>query len=130
MAESVGSRLRKIGGGYDIKELLQSTTMNGGTVYYVGDSAGWNGGNVDYRMWASAKTFHVGDTIAKKTMKVHPVPMTLGLSPSNASVCWRKKLRQLPRIFAKVLELPFHSDSDVSILETPDSLRFCYEHKC
>ncbi|KAM3231518.1 mavicyanin [Capsicum chacoense] len=40
-----------------------STSMIDGTVYYVGDSAGWNGGNVDYHMWASTKTFHVGDTI-------------------------------------------------------------------
>ncbi|PHU16435.1 hypothetical protein BC332_17640 [Capsicum chinense] len=57
-------------------------------------------------------------------MKVHPVPRTFGLSPSNASVCRKKKLRRLPHIFAKVLELPFHSDSDVSIQETRDSLRF------
>ncbi|KAF8388029.1 hypothetical protein HHK36_026695 [Tetracentron sinense] len=34
------------------------------TVYKVGDSAGWTTiGNVDYKKWASTKTFHVGDTV-------------------------------------------------------------------
>ncbi|XP_004242529.1 uncharacterized protein [Solanum lycopersicum] len=56
-------------------------------------------------------------------MKVHPVTSNV-LSPANGSVCRKKKLRRLPHIFAKVLELPFHSDSDVSIHETSDSLRF------
>ncbi|RVW55526.1 Mavicyanin [Vitis vinifera] len=33
-------------------------------VYKVGDSAGWTTiGNVDYKKWASTKTFHVGDII-------------------------------------------------------------------
>ncbi|XP_059300898.1 mavicyanin-like [Lycium ferocissimum] len=40
-----------------------TTTVISGTVYNVGDSAGWNGGNVDYHMWASTKTFQVGDTL-------------------------------------------------------------------
>ncbi|KAK2976274.1 hypothetical protein RJ640_019757 [Escallonia rubra] len=41
-----------------------------GTVYRVGDSAGWTTiGNIDYDRWASTKTFHVGDTIFKKTAK-------------------------------------------------------------
>nr|XP_009767679.1 PREDICTED: uncharacterized protein LOC104218788 [Nicotiana sylvestris] len=68
-------------------------------------------------------------------MKVHPVPrkrnITLrydivsALSQANAIASGRqKKLRRLPHIFAKVLELPFHSDADVSIQESPDSLRF------
>ncbi|KAK4720276.1 hypothetical protein R3W88_018614 [Solanum pinnatisectum] len=56
-------------------------------------------------------------------MKVHPVTSNV-LSPVNGSVCRKKKLRRLPHIFAKVIELPFHSDSDVSIHETPNSLRF------
>lgn len=35
-------------------------------VYKVGDSAGWTTiGNVDYKKWASTKTFHVGDIIRK-----------------------------------------------------------------
>ncbi|KAM7480081.1 hypothetical protein LguiA_028294 [Lonicera macranthoides] len=43
------------------------------------------------------------------------------LSQSNRR---KKILRRLPHIFAKVLELPFHSDADVFIEETSDSLRF------
>ncbi|CAN4093705.1 unnamed protein product [Withania somnifera] len=67
-------------------------------------------------------------------MKVHPVPrkrnITLrydiasALSQANALASRQKKLRRLPHIFAKVLELPFDSDADVSIEETSDSLRF------
>ncbi|XP_070005788.1 uncharacterized protein [Nicotiana sylvestris] len=40
-----------------------STTLVDGTVYSVGDSAGWTGSNIDYHMWASTKTFQVGDTL-------------------------------------------------------------------
>ncbi|XP_068635412.1 uncharacterized protein [Aristolochia californica] len=75
-------------------------------------------------------------------MKVHPAPKkrnitfrydihsslseaTEGLSSSSFSVPGRqKKLRRLPHIFSKVLELPFHSDTDVSIEEDHDCLRF------
>ncbi|CAN6970185.1 hypothetical protein IGI04_033365 [Brassica rapa subsp. trilocularis] len=33
-------------------------------VYKVGDSAGWTTiTNVDYKLWASTKTFHIGDTV-------------------------------------------------------------------
>lgn len=42
---------------------LFSTTMIGGTVYNVGDSGSWNGDNVDFHMWASSRTFQVGDTL-------------------------------------------------------------------
>lgn len=65
-------------------------------------------------------------------MKVHPVPrqrnatlrydITSFLAQANR--CRQKKLRRLPHIFEKVLELPFHADADVTIEETPDSLRF------
>ncbi|KAF5727065.1 mavicyanin [Tripterygium wilfordii] len=35
-----------------------------GAVYKVGDSAGWTDqGGVDYKKWASSKTFYVGDII-------------------------------------------------------------------
>lgn len=68
-------------------------------------------------------------------MKVHPAPrkrnITLRydvastLSEATAlAACRQKKLRRLPHIFAKVLELPFRSDADVSIQETADSFRF------
>ncbi|GFP90073.1 hypothetical protein PHJA_001151100 [Phtheirospermum japonicum] len=65
-------------------------------------------------------------------MKVHPVPrkrsnitLRYGVASvlAQANGYRQKKLRCLPNIFAKVLELPFHSDADVSIHETPDSLR-------
>ncbi|PIN09013.1 hypothetical protein CDL12_18406 [Handroanthus impetiginosus] len=65
-------------------------------------------------------------------MKVHPVPRKRNITLrydvasllAQANSCRQKKLRRLPHIFAKVLELPFHSDADVSIVETPNSLRF------
>ncbi|XP_071703502.1 uncharacterized protein [Rutidosis leptorrhynchoides] len=66
-------------------------------------------------------------------MKVHPAPIRRNItvrydfrtdSTSTATNCRQKKLRRLPHIFAKVLELPFYSDADVSIHETSDSLKF------
>ncbi|KAI3829689.1 hypothetical protein L1987_03817 [Smallanthus sonchifolius] len=66
-------------------------------------------------------------------MKVHPASNRRNItvrydfgSQSNAAVaiCRQKKLRRLPHIFGKVLELPFYSDADVSIQETSDSLKF------
>lgn len=65
-------------------------------------------------------------------MKVHPVPRKRNITlryPSSISqtgglTCRQKKLRRLPHIFAKVLELPFHSDADVSVEETADFLKF------
>lgn len=38
-----------------------------------------------------------------------------------------KKLRRLPHIFSRVLELPFRSDADVSVEENPDCFRFVAE---
>ncbi|GFP84042.1 hypothetical protein PHJA_000547800 [Phtheirospermum japonicum] len=38
-----------------------------------------------------------------------------------------KKLRKLPHVFSKVLELPFRSDADVAVEEGPDSFRFVAE---
>lgn len=35
-----------------------------------------------------------------------------------------KKLRRLPHVFSRVLELPFKSDADVSISETSNCFRF------
>ncbi|XP_059311675.1 uncharacterized protein LOC132063227 [Lycium ferocissimum] len=63
-------------------------------------------------------------------MKVHPVPrkrnitLQYDISSALSQASRQKKLRRLPHIFAKVLELPFNSDTDVSIQETSDSLRF------
>ncbi|KAM7495989.1 hypothetical protein LguiA_020403 [Lonicera macranthoides] len=64
-------------------------------------------------------------------MKVHPslkqrnITFRYDIASSLSQSNRRKKiLRRLPHIFAKVLELPFHSDADVFIEETSDSLRF------
>ncbi|KAL3626083.1 hypothetical protein CASFOL_029632 [Castilleja foliolosa] len=66
-------------------------------------------------------------------MKVHPVPrkrnialrydVASSLLPQS-NTCRQKKLRRLPHVFEKVLELPFHSNADVSISETPHYLKF------
>ncbi|KAL9670712.1 hypothetical protein QQ045_008270 [Rhodiola kirilowii] len=58
--------------------------------------------------------------------KVHPIPMmrNITLRYDVASVHRRKKLRRLPHIFAKVLELPFRSSAEVSVHESPNSFRF------
>ncbi|XP_072988851.1 uncharacterized protein [Typha latifolia] len=42
-------------------------------------------------------------------MRIHPIP---------------KKLLRLPHVFAKVLELPFGADFEVSVEEYPDGFRF------
>ncbi|WCJ21554.1 hypothetical protein M5689_003698 [Euphorbia peplus] len=42
---------------------------------------------------------------------------------SNISIA-SKKLKRLPHVFAQVLELPFSSDADVSVQESPKSFRF------
>ncbi|XP_022890553.1 uncharacterized protein LOC111405760 [Olea europaea var. sylvestris] len=68
-------------------------------------------------------------------MKVHPVPRKRNITLryditsvlAQANTCRQKKLRRLPHIFAKVLELPFHSDADVSIEETPEFLKFAVD---
>ncbi|XP_071741312.1 uncharacterized protein [Rutidosis leptorrhynchoides] len=66
-------------------------------------------------------------------MKVHPTSNKRNITvrydfhseSTTAGVTIRqKKLRRLPHIFAKVLELPFYSDADVSIQETSESFKF------
>ncbi|XP_057517512.1 uncharacterized protein LOC130798507 [Amaranthus tricolor] len=60
-------------------------------------------------------------------MKVHPVPKKRNITVSvttSPSCRGQKKLRRLPHIFPKVLELPFCSDADVDIQETVDFLKF------
>lgn len=41
----------------------------------------------------------------------------------------QKKLRKLPHVFSKVLELPFRSDADVEVVEGPDFFRFAVKIK-
>ena len=64
-------------------------------------------------------------------MKVHPAPTKRNItirydsvSQPTATAGRQKNLRRLPHIFAKVLELPFYSDADVSVKETPNSFKF------
>ncbi|MFS7930757.1 putative alpha crystallin/Hsp20 domain-containing protein [Helianthus anomalus] len=57
-------------------------------------------------------------------MKVHPSPSNRNITlryDTTAANGRQKKLRRLPHIFAKVLELPF---ADVSVHETANSFRF------
>lgn len=51
----------------------------------------------------------------QETMRVHPL--------LNVTIHY-KKLRRLPHVFSRVLELPFRSDADVSVEEFPDFFRF------
>ncbi|KAL8214955.1 hypothetical protein R6Q59_027066 [Mikania micrantha] len=60
-------------------------------------------------------------------MKVHPASNRRNITvryDAGVAICRQIKLRRLPHIFGKVLELPFYSDADVSIQETSDSLKF------
>ncbi|KAJ4830151.1 hypothetical protein Tsubulata_019939 [Turnera subulata] len=72
-------------------------------------------------------------------LKVHPLPkkrnnITIRYYNGNSdsfpnrrdpsSGGSHKKLRRLPHIFSRVLELPFRSDADVSVEEGPDCFRF------
>ncbi|KAJ7980026.1 Heat shock 22 kDa protein [Quillaja saponaria] len=75
-----------------------------------------------------------------QTMKVHPIPKKRNitiqydmnsrnpLSEAQALLgLTHKKLRRLPHVFSRVLELPFRSDADVLVEETPDCFRFVAE---
>ncbi|XP_047318379.1 uncharacterized protein LOC124921728 [Impatiens glandulifera] len=57
-------------------------------------------------------------------MKVHPAPKKRNITLRYDIISAQKKLRRLPHIFEKVLELPFHSDADVSVEETAKCFRF------
>ncbi|KAK7343597.1 hypothetical protein VNO77_12459 [Canavalia gladiata] len=73
-------------------------------------------------------------------MKVHPVPRKRNITiqfgvdggnpMSEAQALFGipgKKLRRLPHVFSRVLELPFRSDADVAVEEAPDCFRFVAE---
>ncbi|KAJ8747476.1 hypothetical protein K2173_008773 [Erythroxylum novogranatense] len=73
-------------------------------------------------------------------MKVHPTPKkrnnitiqyyrNVGNNNQRDSSAGgsHKKLRRLPHIFSRVLELPFRSDADVSVEESSDCFRFVAE---
>lgn len=70
------------------------------------------------------------------TMKIHPATVSgkrsvsmrerFGSSSFNSS---KKKLRKLPHVFSKVLELPFRADADVEIEDSPEKIRFIADVK-
>ncbi|KAI4368356.1 hypothetical protein MLD38_016922 [Melastoma candidum] len=65
-------------------------------------------------------------------MKIHPLPTTKKRNiaihhPTPSTGSLDKKLRRLPHIFSRVLELPFRSDADVEIEERPKFFRFVAE---
>lgn len=68
-------------------------------------------------------------SVAKSTMRVYPVS---GLGKRNVAIRYQegpagrhqKKLRRLPHIFSRVLELPFSADADVAVEEGPTDFRF------
>lgn len=73
-------------------------------------------------------------------MKVHPVPrkrnITIQFGTNGGNTASEaqallgisgKKLRRLPHVFSRVLELPFRSDADVAVEEAPDCFRFVAE---
>jgi len=69
-------------------------------------------------------------------MRVHPAPKkrnitfrydanpNLSSAAAEGIVSRQKKLRRLPHIFSKVLELPFASDADVEVEEGPTGFKF------
>lgn len=74
------------------------------------------------------------------SMKVHPVPrkrnITIQFGTNGGNTASEaqallgisgKKLRRLPHVFSRVLELPFRSDADVAVEEAPDCFRFVAE---
>lgn len=77
--------------------------------------------------------FRVDKGFAEGDMRVHPVPkkrnitFRCGVNPAAAATAVhgrQKKLRRLPHIFSKVLELPFAADADVAVEEDADGFRF------
>lgn len=88
----------------------------------------------------TAYTTTVTEPIDNATMKVHPMPKKRNIaiqydmnsrnpiSEAQALLGFNhKKLRRLPHVFSRVLELPFRSDADVSVEESADCFRFVAE---
>ncbi|KAJ0981685.1 hypothetical protein J5N97_009940 [Dioscorea zingiberensis] len=61
-------------------------------------------------------------------MRVYPAPKRRGISVTAGGIGGvagrQKKLRRLPHIFSKVLELPLGSDAEVAVHEGPTTFRF------
>lgn len=53
--------------------VMAALKVSHAAVHKVGDSAGWTTiGGVDYKKWAAAKTFHVGDVISEFLSQFSP----------------------------------------------------------
>lgn len=66
-------------------------------------------------------------------MRIHPSPKKRNIAiqyemdPRPEAERPRKKLRRLPHLFGRVLELPFRSDADVTVEESSDRFKFVAE---
>ncbi|KAK6130209.1 hypothetical protein DH2020_036019 [Rehmannia glutinosa] len=58
-----------------------------------------------------------------EAIRVHPMATKRNIAVQMQGNA-HKKLRKLPHVFSKVLELPFRSDADVAVEEGPDFFRF------
>ncbi|CAL0320442.1 unnamed protein product [Lupinus luteus] len=68
--------------------------------------------------------------VGAEMMKIHPLPLRRNITIQFGNTMnpnLGKKLRRLPHVFTRVLELPFRSDADVTIHEDPDCFRFVAE---
>ncbi|KAF1860821.1 hypothetical protein Lal_00000235 [Lupinus albus] len=68
--------------------------------------------------------------VGAEMMKIHPLPLKRNITIQFGNTInpnFGKKLRRLPHVFTRVLELPFQSDADVTIQEDPDCFRFVAE---
>lgn len=84
----------------------------------------------------------VFQSLSTTAMKVHPMPKKRNITIQYEMSSSRnpmaeahqallglthKKLRRLPHVFSRVLELPFRSDADVAVEESADFFRFVAE---
>ncbi|KAL6957043.1 hypothetical protein U1Q18_031231 [Sarracenia purpurea var. burkii] len=95
---------------------------------------------LDIILFVFVFVFVFESTIKVEVMKVHPMAMkrniairdTMDSSQNSSSEIAaegsaHKRLRRLPHVFGKVLQLPFRSDADVSVEENSDCFRFVAE---
>lgn len=57
-------------------------------------------------------------------LKRRTLPVPIDARVSSPSLCLTKKLKRMPHLFARVLELPFHGDTPVKVIQSRDSFTF------